>query len=116
MSLAASEVRYFGGTKAPTGATRLYIIDAGCTIFSGTGLPFVTVYNKTTGAILKLDDTITNMQWQNKSMRAARNQGTAPYVFRSVKVSPGTQIQLRVDEGTAVAVTAAAYVTYAWGF
>lgn len=116
ISLAASEIRYFGGTEAPTGATRLYIIDAGCTKFSGTGLPFITVYDATGSAILKLDDNATNMQWQNRSMRAAKNAGTAPYVFRSVKVSPGRQIQFRVDEGAAAAVTCNAYVTYAWGF
>lgn len=116
VSLAASEQQFFGVTEAPTGATRLYILEAGVTAFSGTGLPYLRVFNQTTGLVLKMEDNATDMQFQNRSYRAAKNQAGAPYVVRSAIVSPGTQIRFRIDEVVAATVVGCAYVTYAWGF
>lgn len=115
VSLSASEKKFFGVTEAPIGATRLYILDAGREQFAGAGLFYVEVYNQTTGAVLKLEDNTTLMQWQNRSMRSAKNEGSAPYVFRSVPVSPGTQIRFRLNEVLAAAAEGTGYITYAWG-
>jgi hypothetical protein len=117
IALAALETKYFGATEAPIGATRLYIIDAGATPFAGAGVPNITVYDQTGAAVLKAEDGTTLLQWQNRSVRAAKNQGSAPYVFRSAQLAPGRQIRFSVVEGANQPVTAGtAYVTYAWGY
>jgi hypothetical protein len=116
IALASLETKYFGVTEAPIGATRLYIIDAGATTFD-TGLPYITVYDQTGAAVLKAEDGTTLLQWQSRSVRAAKNQGSAPYVFRSARLAPGRQIRFSVIEGAGTAMAAgAAYVTYAWGY
>jgi hypothetical protein len=116
ITLTALVTKYFGVTAAPIGATRLYIIDARATAFAGTGVPNITVCDQTGSAVLKAEDNTTLLQWQNRSVRAAKNQGTAPYLFRSAQLSPGRQIRFSVVEGGNNPVTAStAYVTYAWG-
>lgn len=115
-TLAASEKRFFGVTETPIGATRLYILEVGREQFSGAGFFYVEAYDQTGGAILKMEDTVTNMQWQNRSLRAAKNESAAPYLFRSGLLSPGRQIRFRLNEVSAAVAEGAAYITYAWGF
>lgn len=115
-TLTASEKRFFGVTEAPIGATRLYILEVGREQFSGAGFFYVEAYDQTGSAILKMEDNVTNMQWQNRSLRSAKNESAAPYLFRSGLLSPGRQIRFRLDEVSAAPAEGAAYITYAWGF
>jgi hypothetical protein len=116
IALAGSETKYFGVTEAPIGATKLYILDQGATTFDA-GVPNITVYDQTGAAVLKAEDGTTLFQRQNRSVRAAKNQAAAPYLFRSAQLSPGRQIRFSVVNGTGTPMVAGtAYVTYAWGY
>lgn len=115
VSLSALEKKYFGVTEAPVGCTRLYILDVGREQFSGTGLFYVEVWSVSGAAVLKMEDGTTDMQWQNRSLRAVKNEATAPYIFRSAGLSPGTQLRFRLNEILNNTAEGAAYITYAWG-
>lgn len=114
-SLTALQVVNFGVTECPPRMTRLYIIEVNREQFSGTGFAYVEVYNQSTGAILKAEDTTTDLQFQNRSRRSALNEQAAPYIIRSVAVSPGQQIRFRLREILNNTAEACGTVTYAWG-
>lgn len=114
--LTASESVFFGVTEAPPRASRLYILEVTREQFSGSGFAYVEVYDQTGTAILKMEDGSTDMQWQNRSRKAALTEASSPWIARSAALVPGRQIRFRLREVLADTAEASATITYAWGF
>lgn len=116
VTLAAGEAKVFGALQVPLRAKRLYIIDAGVHRISGTGLPYFQLWNASTGAMVKVAGTTTDIWDQNRSMRTRFNEETSPYIYVTDPLSPDHVLHLRLIEvvGTA-GCEAAGFFTYAWG-
>lgn len=116
VSLVAGEKKVFAVTEVPPRATRLYILETNREQLSGSGFVYVEVYDQTGAAILKMEDGTTNMQWQNRSRRAALTEASAAYIARSAPLAPGRQIRFRMNEILNQPADAVGSITFAWGF
>lgn len=69
--------------------------------------------------LLKAEDAVTDMQWQNRSRKAVLRIASAPWIMRSPLLATGTRIAFRVNNVLINADQSAegvAGITYAWGF
>lgn len=117
-NLTASQAKAIGSTEAPPRATRLYILEVTAEKYSGDGAIYAEVYDQTGIAVLKMEDGVTNMQWQHRSRKAALQEASSPWIARSAVLSPGRQLRFRILNGLGGTTVAegAVTITYAWGF
>lgn len=115
-SLAQNASLIFGSTMVPQHLRRLYLINAGASVYGGSGAsnPVIEVVDAA-GAVIT-DYVGSPLAVDIKSAREFRQEDTAPFLTYTAKLTPGSEVRFRIRQVTGQAIPLTGFITFAWGY